>query len=165
MSKRERSPTNNDKQLLERIEKKKADEKTKLESKFDALKIPLPKLTDEEATKLFKELEDNLVERYSLNEAGTDFWICPYQFTTSDMWKKYSVHKWLKDYDNTFASFKSYPEKVFAWKWAKDQVESYLTDIVTRWNQLYSVFHMSYDPPHGYGDYHYVILKKRKETH
>lgn len=161
MSKRERSPTNNDKQLLERIEKKKADDKAKLESKFDALRIPLPKLADEEATLLFKELEDKLVERYSLNDAGTDFWICPYQFTTSEMWKKYSVHKWLKDYENTSASLKSVTEREYARKWAKDQVESYLTDIVTRWNQLYSVFHMSYDPPLGYSEYHYVILKKK----
>lgn len=164
MSKRERSPTNNDKQLLERIEKKKADDKAKLEAKFDTLKIPLPKLADEEATLFFKELEEILVERYSLVNAGTDFWICPYEFTTSDMWKKYSVHKWLKDYENTSASLKSVAEKEFARKWTKDQIELYLTDIATRWNQLYSVFIMSYDPPRGYADYHHMNLRK-KATH
>lgn len=162
--KRERSPTNNDKELLERIEKKKADEKAKLEAKLEALKIPLPKLTDEEASELFKEMEHRLIERCSAVDAGTDFWINPNEFTTSDIWNESSVQKWLTDYGKIMDTLMFYTEIGFARKWAQEQVEAYLADMVLRWNQLYSVFQMSYDP-RRHTDYHYVYLKKTKETH
>jgi hypothetical protein len=163
MSKRERSATatESDQLILDHIEKREAEKKAQKEAKFEALRIPLPKMTDEERV-LFGRFHDKIVDSW-----GSDH--KPYTVSfiidtvdgqaTDNIFKQTPFYVWFITYQRKKKTLAD--EWNFARNWIQYQSEEYVKDMVERWNQCHSVFKMTFRQ--GTDQSYYICIKKQKE--
>jgi predicted RNA-binding protein YlxR (DUF448 family) len=160
MSKRERSATatESDQLILDHIEKREAEKKAQKEATFEALRIPLPKMTDEEERVLFGRFHDKIVDSWGSDSK-------PYTISfiidtddgqaTDDVFKQTPFDVWFITYQRK--------KKTLAdeWQFARDWIQEFVKDMVERWNQRHTVFKMTFrqDADRSY----YICITKQKE--